>query len=82
MGLTEVLWISERPELPAYSIFDARIGIEKDRWSIAAFCKNLANKIVMDGLYTWNPTSSGSGVQNAALYTPRTIGVELKATFR
>ena len=79
--LVDFTTVGNRPEVPSFNFFDARAGVEKDRWTVAAYVKNIGNEIAYSGLFAWNPTSSGSGIQSAALYTPRTYGLELTMTF-
>jgi iron complex outermembrane recepter protein len=71
----------QRAYVPAWTMLDFHLGIENGKYSATLYCKNCTNVITPDGEQAWNGSSSGAGYQNAAVYTPRTIGVELAAKF-
>ncbi len=69
-----------RQELPSYNIVDARVGVDWNRWSLAFYCKNIGNARAIN--YTQDETlATSNGLQSAAVYPPRTLGVELTAKF-
>jgi iron complex outermembrane recepter protein len=69
-----------RLQVPSFSIFDARAGVEKNSWAFTLYAKNIANKIAIN--YLSDETFSGSlGPQSAVLYQPRTIGATVTAKF-
>lgn len=71
---------SPRQEMPSFNLVDARIGIEKSNWSLTFYCKNIANALAIN--YVEDETLlSGNGLQSAAVYPPRTFGVELTSNF-
>jgi outer membrane receptor protein involved in Fe transport len=63
-----------REHLPAYSIFDLRLGIENDRWTVALYAKNLADERAFTAVTSYVYDS-------ATVITPRTIGIELSKQF-
>ena len=70
-----------RQEMPSVNIFDVRAGLESSRWSLKAYVKNLGNRLAVED--TFSETLAGnSGVLNATVFTPRTIGLELTVRFR
>ncbi|HZO21646.1 MAG TPA: TonB-dependent receptor [Steroidobacteraceae bacterium] len=69
-----------RNTLPSYDLTDARIGIESDRWSVAAFVDNLANKKAL--LSDTGALSANISILNrVATNQPRTIGADLTYRF-
>jgi iron complex outermembrane receptor protein len=71
---------SPRPIIPSFNVLDLRAGVETRRWSITVYAKNVANKIAIN--YVLPETSAGgNGLQDAALYPPRTVGATLTAKF-
>lgn len=83
----EAAYAAPRQEMPSYQIVDLRAGIEAAHWSLAAYVKNVGNKLAIT--YLSDETlpgllvspEGGSGPQSASVYTPRTIGVELTENF-
>jgi len=76
-----------RQKLRSYQIVDLRAGIETQRWTLAAYVKNVADSHAIT--YVTDETRSGllvspyggNGPQSAFIVTPRTIGLEFTANF-
>lgn len=71
---------SPRQLMPWYEIVDLRIGIETDHWSATLYAKNVTNELAILSLQP-ETLAGGTGPQEATVYTPRTIGLSLTATF-
>jgi iron complex outermembrane recepter protein len=69
-----------RLQVPGFSIFDVRAGVEKNSWSFTLYAKNLGNKIAINYL-TDEAFSGSAGPQSAVLYQPRTLGATVSVTF-
>jgi len=68
-------------QLPSYSIANARVSVEKDRWEANLFVDNLANKIAE---ISANNTSFQVNVPALIRYStnqPRTVGMQLNYRF-
>ncbi|WP_428377669.1 TonB-dependent receptor [Lichenicoccus sp.] len=70
-----------RTPLPAFTMIDFQLGMENKKYSVTLYCKNCSNVITPTDDLTWNSSSNGTGLQNAAVFTPRTVGVELSSRF-
>lgn len=78
---------SPRLKLPSLRIADLRAGIETQRWTLAAYVKNVGNTVAIS--YVDDETLPGLGVipyggagpQSAYVALPRTIGAELTVNF-
>lgn len=70
-----------RPTLPAYTMLDFQLGLENDKYSAILYCKNCTNIITPSDFLAWNPASNGTDLQNAAVFMPRTVGVELSLKY-
>jgi outer membrane receptor protein involved in Fe transport len=69
-----------RQEMPSFSIFDLRAGIRASHWSATLYAKNVGNKLAIS--YVQPETlAAGTGPQSAVVYTPRTFGATLTASF-
>jgi iron complex outermembrane recepter protein len=67
--------------LPSYSIANARLTLDHDRWSASLFADNLANKLA---LITSNNTSFSLNIPALVRYSvnqPRTMGVQVNYKF-
>jgi len=67
--------------LPSYSIANARMTIDHDRWSASLFADNLADKIA---LITSNNTSFSLNIPALVRYSvnqPRTVGIQVNYKF-
>lgn len=60
-----------RFEDPAYSLFNASVGIEEGRWHASLFAHNIANKIA--SVFT----STGQFIEAQTVTRPRVVGVEI-----
>jgi outer membrane receptor protein involved in Fe transport len=58
--------------LPAYTTFNARVGVGHDNWSVAVFGTNLTDEHIV---------SSTPGTNYWIVGTPRTVGVNLKLNY-
>jgi outer membrane receptor protein involved in Fe transport len=70
-------------DVGSYNRFDARVGVEWDKWTFEVYGKNLNNSKGITG-FAPSGTTAASGFPipgNAALITPRTIGVTVGTTF-
>ena len=68
-------------DLPAYTLIKARIGIERDNWSVSLFSDNLTNT---RAILSINNTSFGwldPAVTRASTNQPRTIGIDVDRKF-
>jgi iron complex outermembrane recepter protein len=72
---------AQRAYLPQYTMLDFRLGIENGQYSATLYCKNCTNVITPESEFQYNAQSNGAGYQQAVLFAPRTIGVELAAKF-
>jgi iron complex outermembrane recepter protein len=73
--------IGPRPLAPSYNIVDLGAGVRMRTWSVAFYVKNIGNEIPIYYLRNDNLAQGGFGNQLASIGTPRTIGLELTATF-
>jgi iron complex outermembrane receptor protein len=69
-------------QLPAYTTFDLRAGIDDERFSLSLFAKNIGDKraflvVTQQGVA---PSNTAGAFYGAAVIQPRTIGAE--AAFR
>ena len=62
--------------IPAYHVWNLRVGMERDRYSVIAFMDNVTNDDYLSG---WLADSSLSGV--LAVVNPRSFGVRFIARF-
>lgn len=69
-----------RQEMPSFNIVDWRGGIETKRWSVAVYVKNIADKIAINYVRS-EVVPTGQAAQSAVVYTPRTVGLTLTASF-
>lgn len=70
-----------RQEMPAYRLTNLRLGVRAATWSATLYVKNLTNVVAIN--YVQPETlSGGMGLQDATLYTPRTIGGMVTYHFR
>lgn len=69
-----------RQEMPSFNVVDWRGGIETKRWSVAVYVKNIANKIAINYVRA-EVVPTGQAAQSAVVYTPRTVGLTLSASF-
>jgi iron complex outermembrane recepter protein len=60
---------------PAYTTYDASLGISKDRWHVEAFGSNLSNSDA--SLFT----SSAQFIQSQVPLRPRVLGVKVGMNF-
>jgi outer membrane receptor protein involved in Fe transport len=69
-----------RPDMPSYNLVNLRVGVEQDFWTLTFYVKNVGNAFAIN--YVKPETlAGGTGPQDATIYTPRTIGLELTARF-
>jgi iron complex outermembrane recepter protein len=69
-----------RQQMPSFNIVDWRGGIETKRWSVALYVKNIADKIAINYVRP-EVVPTGQAAQSAVVYTPRTVGLTLTASF-
>jgi hypothetical protein len=72
--------IPPRQEIPSYNFVNFRVGTLTDKWGLAFYVKNVANKIAINYLRDWGSDGS-TALQSASVYLPRTIGVEVTANY-
>ena len=73
-------------KLPGYTVHEASIGLERDRWHAALYAKNLLNKYAFTGVgHDPSYLTSINGFvlrdYNHSLLRPREVGVELRVSF-
>jgi outer membrane receptor protein involved in Fe transport len=70
----------QRFVMPSYSTLDLRAGADFDRYTVAAFVRNVTDKI---GFVSGTPRDSitRAGLYEAGVIAPRTFGVSLAASF-
>jgi iron complex outermembrane recepter protein len=68
-------------ELPAYSVFDLRAGVDFEHFAVELFAKNVSNELepVTFGGFGSLPPGAPNG--EASVLRPRTVGVSLTARF-
>jgi outer membrane receptor protein involved in Fe transport len=66
--------------MPSYNVVDLRTGIEKDRWGVTLYVKNVTNAMVFSTV-TPLTFAGGAGTQTATTLPPRTVGIALSAKF-
>jgi iron complex outermembrane receptor protein len=67
-----------RQEMPAYNIFDLRAGVETKSWSLSVYVKNVGDNRAISYVI---PETGFAGRYRASYATPRTIGIDLSASF-
>ena len=66
----------DRFKVPAYTLLDARIGIESSHgWRVSVWGRNLTNE------YYWNSVNSGGDESNRVAGAPRTFGASFGYRF-
>ena len=66
---------SDLSRVPAYAIFNARIGVRANKWSAGFWIRNLADR------YYWTGIVTGGDLYNRTAGLPRTYGVSGTYTF-
>ena len=65
-----------RYQLPSYDVFDARIGVSDDRWSLTLYAKNIG-----DARGQSTDVNPGTGLTAVSVLQPRTFGVSAAVKF-
>ena len=68
-------------ELPGYTLFNARVGLVTDRWSLYLLANNLTNKIAILTINTHAYSAATPALSQPSVTTPRTVGLELNYKF-
>jgi iron complex outermembrane receptor protein len=69
-----------RQDMPSYNLVNLRLGVEANAWTVEAYVKNVGNAVAIN--YVRPETGlGGAGPQDATIYPPRTIGLELTGRF-
>jgi len=66
------------PQLPAYNIFNARVGVRKDFWDVALFVNNLTDERALLALDQERGTRARIGY---LVNQPRTFGINMRFDF-
>lgn len=72
--------VSEKKQLPGYTLVDARIGLKAKEWNVMLFADNLTNRRPVAGIVpalTFNAT----GADRYSTVRPRTIGIDFSKDF-
>jgi iron complex outermembrane recepter protein len=69
-----------RQRMPSYNMIDLRAGIDKDRWGVTLYVKNVANAMVFSAVSPLT-LAGGAGTQTATTLPPRTVGIAVSAKF-
>jgi outer membrane receptor protein involved in Fe transport len=70
-------------KLPSYNVFDLRLGVDFDRYSLELFAKNVTDERdpISFGGFGSTPPSSPDPNGQASILRPRTVGVSVSARF-
>jgi iron complex outermembrane receptor protein len=72
--LTQSIY-SFNPELPAYTLFNVRVGVRRSSWEVALFANNLTDEWALLALDRERGTRARVGFLTNP---PRTVGVSLR----